>query len=161
MVAICFDPLLTGARHVSIDFLTVHPYLPEAPMALIQCPECGKDVSDTADTCPHCGFLLKPEADGTDPDASEENTFRPFLDKYFKPLLICSYLLAPCLLLLVLGLARLIQVYTYPFILCAVALAGLLYLAIKGILAVTDRQFFILYAAVAAVIHVSAVFFDV
>ena len=24
-------------------------------MALINCPECRKQISDTADTCPHCG----------------------------------------------------------------------------------------------------------
>ena len=27
-------------------------------MALIKCPECGKDVSDTAVSCPKCGFLI-------------------------------------------------------------------------------------------------------
>ncbi len=28
-------------------------------MALIKCPECGKDVSTSAETCPHCGYSLK------------------------------------------------------------------------------------------------------
>lgn len=28
-------------------------------MALIKCPECGKEVSDTAKNCPSCGYLLK------------------------------------------------------------------------------------------------------
>ena len=28
-------------------------------MALISCPECKKEVTDTAATCPHCGFRLK------------------------------------------------------------------------------------------------------
>lgn len=28
-------------------------------MALIHCPECNSQVSDTADTCPNCGFNLK------------------------------------------------------------------------------------------------------
>lgn len=27
-------------------------------MALIQCPECGKDVSNTTYKCPHCGFVI-------------------------------------------------------------------------------------------------------
>lgn len=27
-------------------------------MSLIKCPECGKDISDTAPSCPHCGFQL-------------------------------------------------------------------------------------------------------
>ena len=25
-------------------------------MALIVCPECGKQVSDQAESCPHCGY---------------------------------------------------------------------------------------------------------
>lgn len=28
-------------------------------MALIKCKECNKEVSDTAKTCPHCGYKLK------------------------------------------------------------------------------------------------------
>ena len=30
-------------------------------MALINCPECGKEVSDKADTCPNCGLAVKKE----------------------------------------------------------------------------------------------------
>lgn len=30
-------------------------------MALITCKECGKEVSDTATSCPHCGCVLKQE----------------------------------------------------------------------------------------------------
>ncbi|MDC7218101.1 MAG: zinc ribbon domain-containing protein, partial [Spirochaetales bacterium] len=26
-------------------------------MALVTCPECGKSVSDSAEACPHCGFV--------------------------------------------------------------------------------------------------------
>ena len=32
-------------------------------MALIKCYECGKEISDTADKCPHCG-APKPNAVG-------------------------------------------------------------------------------------------------
>lgn len=28
-------------------------------MALIECPECGRDVSDQAAACPHCGYPLR------------------------------------------------------------------------------------------------------
>ena len=28
-------------------------------MALIKCPECGKEVSTAAETCPHCGYPIK------------------------------------------------------------------------------------------------------
>jgi len=27
-------------------------------MALINCPECKKEISDKAESCPHCGFPL-------------------------------------------------------------------------------------------------------
>lgn len=30
-------------------------------MALIKCPECGKEVSDAAVSCPNCGFSIKGE----------------------------------------------------------------------------------------------------
>lgn len=29
-------------------------------MALIKCPECGKEVSNNAEACPNCGYSLKP-----------------------------------------------------------------------------------------------------
>ena len=29
-------------------------------MSMIQCPECGKEVSDKAYTCPHCGYPMQP-----------------------------------------------------------------------------------------------------
>ena len=28
-------------------------------MALIKCPECGKEISDQADRCIHCGYPLR------------------------------------------------------------------------------------------------------
>lgn len=27
-------------------------------MALIKCPECGRELSDRADMCPHCGYKV-------------------------------------------------------------------------------------------------------
>ena len=30
-------------------------------MALIKCPECNREISDTAKTCPHCGYKLNVE----------------------------------------------------------------------------------------------------
>lgn len=27
-------------------------------MALVKCPECGKKISDTAPSCPHCGYEI-------------------------------------------------------------------------------------------------------
>ncbi|CAH0532796.1 hypothetical protein VST7929_00643 [Vibrio stylophorae] len=31
-------------------------------MALINCPECNKEISDTADHCIHCGYTPEMEA---------------------------------------------------------------------------------------------------
>lgn len=31
-------------------------------MALIQCPECGKEISDKVKSCPHCGYPVEAEA---------------------------------------------------------------------------------------------------
>ena len=28
-------------------------------MALIKCPECGKEISDKSDVCIHCGYPIK------------------------------------------------------------------------------------------------------
>lgn len=28
-------------------------------MALTKCPECGQEISDTAKSCPHCGYKIK------------------------------------------------------------------------------------------------------
>lgn len=28
-------------------------------MALISCPECGKEISDAARACPHCGYAIR------------------------------------------------------------------------------------------------------
>ena len=28
-------------------------------MALIKCPECGQEISDTVKSCPHCGYKIK------------------------------------------------------------------------------------------------------
>ncbi len=33
-------------------------------MALINCTECGKEISDQAKACPHCGFPIKKKGKG-------------------------------------------------------------------------------------------------
>lgn len=38
-------------------------------MALIKCPECGKEISDKAPACIHCGYPLKKEAAAHSPAA--------------------------------------------------------------------------------------------
>ena len=32
-------------------------------MALIKCPECGKEISDKSDKCIHCGYPLSKECE--------------------------------------------------------------------------------------------------
>ena len=39
-------------------------------MALIKCPECQKDMSDTLDACPHCGFKKIKEVETVKPTAN-------------------------------------------------------------------------------------------
>lgn len=34
-------------------------------MALIKCPECGKNISDKAESCPHCGYSLEKKSSTT------------------------------------------------------------------------------------------------
>ena len=45
-------------------------------MALIKCPECGREISDLAPTCPHCGVPISDKKETYDPvaenDSSEE-----------------------------------------------------------------------------------------
>ncbi len=43
-------------------------------MALIKCPECGKEVSNTIEQCIHCGYYLHRTIDNTnEKQTSEEN----------------------------------------------------------------------------------------
>lgn len=54
-------------------------------MALIKCPECGKEISDTAKQCPNCGYALKEDPSLVDKLTSEGkgviNSMKPVLDK--------------------------------------------------------------------------------
>ena len=40
-------------------------------MALINCPECNKQVSDNAKSCPDCGFPIRDYVDGLRPEKEE------------------------------------------------------------------------------------------
>lgn len=41
-------------------------------MALINCPDCGKEVSDQAPTCPNCGRPIKKEVSKSKPEVKVE-----------------------------------------------------------------------------------------
>ena len=40
-------------------------------MALIKCPECGKEVSSTAPSCIHCGYVFQEKEKQQNPDQPE------------------------------------------------------------------------------------------
>lgn len=41
-------------------------------MALITCPECGKEISDKVKACPHCGYPIVSEEDQSPPNGSPQ-----------------------------------------------------------------------------------------
>ncbi len=55
-------------------------------MALIYCRECGKQISDTAPSCPYCGcvYCVKTEQRPADPNLSEKD--------WLVTLLLCIFL---------------------------------------------------------------------
>ena len=55
-------------------------------MALIKCPECGKEVSDTAKVCIHCGFELSKNQGLSE---KGKNTINNLKNKFGKKKLIC------------------------------------------------------------------------
>lgn len=40
-------------------------------MAMIKCPECGKEVSEKAPLCPNCGYPINPETRNINNDIKE------------------------------------------------------------------------------------------
>lgn len=47
-------------------------------MALIKCPECGKEISDKAKACPNCGFCTEYEKESK---VIQENTNKEVLNE--------------------------------------------------------------------------------
>lgn len=43
--------------YITITLYFIHKGEPK--MALINCPECGKEISDKANSCPHCGCPIE------------------------------------------------------------------------------------------------------
>jgi len=52
-------------------------------MALIKCPECGKEISDTAKQCPNCGYSFKKQNDLPDLSNAVSSVWQ-FLYSLFK-----------------------------------------------------------------------------
>ncbi len=55
-------------------------------MAMIKCPECGKEISDLAEKCPNCGFPLGFNSTTTIPINTEDKTnSNPYNNSYNNP----------------------------------------------------------------------------
>lgn len=50
-------------------------------MALVKCPECGKDISSNADACPHCGNPMRKSGGGP----KTAGTYCPACKKHVAP----------------------------------------------------------------------------
>lgn len=90
-------------------------------MALIKCPECDKEVSDKALTCPHCGrplLFLRRKRTNTNISTNAHNE-----QKHYLKLILCILLL-PTLSILAMGVYD--NVYTtdmiYAYIICSLPL---------------------------------------
>lgn len=67
-------------------------------MALIKCPECGKDVSDTSSICIHCGYKLNQESNDVEKVQQVEVTSIKIDSKPIKKIIIAlGIFLALCL----------------------------------------------------------------
>ena len=51
-------------------------------MAIIQCPECGKEVSDKAGNCPHCGFGVKQYMEDEEKERKKQKDLEYKIEKY-------------------------------------------------------------------------------
>ncbi|MBE6443171.1 MAG: zinc-ribbon domain-containing protein [Alphaproteobacteria bacterium] len=66
-------------------------------MALIKCNECGKEISESADMCPHCGFSLKKYKEQLEQDKKYKND-----EKYRKG---CLYFILFVIMFFIIGIA--------------------------------------------------------
>ena len=64
-------------------------------MALIQCPECGKEISESAPSCPNCGYIMSSK--------SSDNELRHNNEKKIPASLIKSVVLVIIIITLIIG----------------------------------------------------------
>ena len=50
-------------------------------MALIKCPECGKEISDQAPACPNCGYPMQSPVPNVSDDAEYDNIIAELLSQ--------------------------------------------------------------------------------
>lgn len=87
-------------------------------MALIKCPECGKEISDSAKQCPHCGFTLKTNIDTAKQVASVAgNAVRNVVLKYGESIIPMALLLVGVAYLIIGALVGFYHNYNYNAVL--------------------------------------------
>lgn len=70
-------------------------------MALIKCPECGRDISDKVKDCPNCGFPIAEEKEQTQKVEISSVNIKVNKNRRNKIIKVCSVLI--CFILLVVG----------------------------------------------------------
>lgn len=80
-------------------------------MPLIKCPECGRDISDRAKSCPNCGYPIEASPDDLERFPREEKVLlicKPGIDAYILPVLLILLAIYCLLTVTVLGIIILI-----------------------------------------------------
>lgn len=88
-------------------------------MAMIQCPECGKDISDKAEKCPNCGYPLSSEIKKKIPKMAQEEKIlmscKPATDAYFFPICIMIISFYFLFKILIIGMISIIICFLWIF----------------------------------------------
>lgn len=80
-------------------------------MALIKCPECGKEISDRAKACPNCGCPIEATPDDLQRFPREEKVLlicKPGIDAYILPVLLILWSIYCLLTVTIVGIILLI-----------------------------------------------------
>lgn len=67
-------------------------------MAMIQCPECKKEISDMAVSCPNCGYTLRP--------ALTQKLLSTVKTRFTKRMAVIAAVMAACLLIVIAALPK-------------------------------------------------------
>lgn len=86
-------------------------------MALIKCPECGKDISDKATTCPNCGCPIFQKTDNItyETDNSDEDE-EEMEESYISIASLVLFILGVLLLLLKIGGGALLELASFVLV---------------------------------------------
>ena len=76
-------------------------------MALIKCSECGKEISDKAERCVHCGFKITKESD-IEPDKDFIKDYETENNEKFSNKFNSYFILIISILLIVVGILLLV-----------------------------------------------------